>query len=167
MGMEDHYGRSKDEEDLCKNGTKVAEWKTKGAACASVSRHFGATRNWTQLAEKSCYWQWVMDLQVQSTHQTAEPWMSPRPKKARVFKSKTKALLIAFFDVHGTVHAEFLPQGQTINQHLYKNILRGLMRSVREKRRDCGKRGHGCFIMTMFQPGPARRGVQGVHRTRA
>ena len=34
------------------------------------------------------------------------------------------------------VHAEFLPQGQTINQHIYKNILRHLMRSVREKRRE-------------------------------
>ena len=39
-----------------------------------------------------------------------------------------------FFDVHGIVHAEFLPQGQTINQHVYKNILRHLMRSVREKK---------------------------------
>ena len=45
-------------------------------------------------------------------------------------------MLIAFFDVHGIVHAEFLPQGQTINQHVYKNILPRLMRSVREKRRE-------------------------------
>ena len=54
----------------------------------------------------------------------------------RVFKSKTKAKLIAVFDVHGIVHAEFLPQGQTINQHVYKNILRRLMRSMREKKRE-------------------------------
>ena len=40
-----------------------------------------------------------------------------------------------FFDVHEIVHAEFLPLGQTINQHVYKNILRRLMRSVREKRK--------------------------------
>ena len=45
-------------------------------------------------------------------------------------------MLIAFFDVHGIVHAEFLPQDQTINQHVYKSILRCLMRSVREKRRE-------------------------------
>ena len=76
--------------------------------------------------------------------------LSLRPKKARVFKSKTNVMLIAFFDVHGIVHAEFLPQGQTINQHVYKNILRRLMRSLREKR-NCGKRGHGCFMMTMLQ----------------
>ena len=31
-------------------------------------------------------------------------------------------------------HAEFLPQGQTINQHVYKSFLRRLMRSVKEKR---------------------------------
>ena len=45
-------------------------------------------------------------------------------------------MLIVFFDVHEIVHLEFLPQGQTINQNVYKDILRRLMRSVREKRRE-------------------------------
>ena len=49
--------------------------------------------------------------------------LSPRPKKARVFKSKTKVMLIAFFDIHGIVYTKFLPEGQTINQHIHKNIL--------------------------------------------
>jgi len=40
------------------------------------------------------------------------------------------------FGVHGIVYAEFLSQGQTINQLVYKNILRRLMRSVIEKRRE-------------------------------
>ena len=62
--------------------------------------------------------------------------LSPRPQKARVFKSKTKVMLITFFAVHGIVLAEFLPQGQTINQHVCKSILRRLMCSVREKRRE-------------------------------
>ena len=56
-----------------------------------------------------------------------------KTKKAKVFKSKTQVMLIAFFHVHGIVYAKFLPQGQTINQHVYKNILRRLMRSVKEK----------------------------------
>ena len=47
-----------------------------------------------------------------------------------------KVTLIAFFDVRGFVHCEFLPQGQTINQHVYKEILRRLLRSVREKRQE-------------------------------
>ena len=45
-------------------------------------------------------------------------------------------MLIAFFDVLGIVHADFLSEDQTINQHVYKNILRRLMCLVREKRRE-------------------------------
>ena len=45
-------------------------------------------------------------------------------------------MLITFFDVRGIVHSEFLPQGQTINQQDYKEILRLLLRSVCEKRRE-------------------------------
>ena len=72
------------------------------------------------------------------TKQQSLEWKSAsssRPKKARLFKSKIKVMLIVFFDVHGIAHLEFLPQGQTINQNVYKDILR-LMRSVREKRRE-------------------------------
>ena len=53
----------------------------------------------------------------------------------RTFSSISK-LLIAFFNARGIVHMEFLPQGQTVNQHVYKEILRRLLRSVHEKRRE-------------------------------
>ena len=62
-------------------------------------------------------------------------------QKARVFKSKTKVMLIAFFGVHGNVYAEFLLQGQTLNQHVYNTILRCLMGSLREKRRELWETG--------------------------
>ena len=61
---------------------------------------------------------------------------SPRQKKARQSQSKVKLMLIAFFDVRGIVHMEFLLQGQTINQHVYKEILRCLLCSVLKKRRE-------------------------------
>ena len=81
---------------------------------------------------------WIFEFDPLTKRQSLE-WMSassPRPKMSRVFKSTIKVMLVAFFDAHGTVHAEFLPQGQTINQHIYKNILRRLMRSVTKKRRE-------------------------------
>ena len=63
---------------------------------------------------------------------------SPMPKNARMSKSKVKVMLIAFFDVRRIVHKEFLPQGQIINHHIYKDMLRRFMRSVREKARIVG-----------------------------
>ena len=53
-----------------------------------------------------------------------------------------------FFDVRGMAHYEFLPQGQTVNQHVYKEILQRLLRSVREKRQG-GKATQDCFITIM------------------
>jgi len=38
----------------------------------------------------------------------------PDPKKSRLVKSKEKAMLIAFFDIDGVVHHEFVPPGQTV-----------------------------------------------------
>ena len=46
-----------------------------------------------------------------------------------------KAPPIVFFYTQGIVHFEFLSQGQTVNQTVYKEILRRLVISVRDKRR--------------------------------
>ena len=61
---------------------------------------------------------------------------SLRQKKSRQSKSKVKVMLITFFNVRGIVDSEFLPQGQTINQQVYKEILRLLLCPSREKRRE-------------------------------
>lgn len=45
-------------------------------------------------------------------------------------------MLIAFFEVMVIVHSEFLPQGQTINQHVFKVTVRHLLCSEREKRQE-------------------------------
>ena len=81
---------------------------------------------------------WIFEYDQETKRQSLQ-WKSPtspRPKKARMSKSKIKVMLIAFFDVRGIVHTEFMPQGHTINQHIYRDVLRRLMRSVREKRRE-------------------------------
>jgi hypothetical protein len=39
---------------------------------------------------------------------------SPRPKKARMNRSKFKAMLIVFFDIQGIVMAEWVPSTITL-----------------------------------------------------
>ena len=48
---------------------------------------------------------------------------SPRPKKAHMSKSKVKVMLITFFNQKSMVHYEFVPEGETVNQHFYQQVL--------------------------------------------
>ena len=69
---------------------------------------------------------WIFEYDPETEWQSLQ-WKSPtspRPKKARMSKLKVKVMLIMFFDIKGIVHHfEFLPQGQTVNQYLFKEIL--------------------------------------------
>jgi hypothetical protein len=41
-----------------------------------------------------------------------------------------KTMLITFFGIKGTVQSEFIPQGQTVNQTYYVEILKRLREAV-------------------------------------
>ena len=58
---------------------------------------------------------------------------SPRPKKARMSKSKIKSMLfffVFFFCSQGIVHKEFVPPGLTVNQTFYREVLERLRKRV-------------------------------------
>ena len=81
---------------------------------------------------------WIFEYDLETKLQSLQ-WRCPsslRPKKARQSRSKIKLMLITFFNVNRIVHMEFLPQSQTVNQHVYKEILQCLLRSVHEKRHE-------------------------------
>jgi len=68
---------------------------------------------------------WVFAYDLETKVHSAE-WhttSSPRPKKSCLVKSKEKVMLIAFFDIDGVVHHEFVPPGQTVNGHFYMQVL--------------------------------------------
>ena len=79
---------------------------------------------------------WIFEYDPEMKRQSHEwkSYGSPRPVKTRKSKSKVKVTLIVFFDIQGIVYFEFLPQGQTVNQTVYKEILWCLLRSVHDKR---------------------------------
>ena len=81
---------------------------------------------------------WVFAYDLETKVQSAE-WQtssSPRPKKSCLVKSKEKVMLIAFFDIDGVVHDEFVPPGQTVNGHFYVQVLQRLRDAIWRKRRD-------------------------------
>ncbi|UYV82751.1 hypothetical protein LAZ67_22000734 [Cordylochernes scorpioides] len=84
---------------------------------------------------------------------------SPRPKKARMSKSRIKTMIIVFFDIRGIVQCEFVPQGQTVNSAFYLEVLRRLKRRIARVRtyiKDTVKlhhdnaTSHTAFIITNF-----------------
>ena len=75
---------------------------------------------------------WILEYDLDTKRQSSE-WHtsnSPRPKKARMSKSKIKIILICFFDSQGVVHKEFVPQGQTFNKQYYREVLERLIKRV-------------------------------------
>jgi len=64
---------------------------------------------------------WILEYDPEKKRRIRE-WHtahSPRPKKARMSKSKMKLMLICFFDSQVIVHKEFESPRQTVNQTFY------------------------------------------------
>jgi hypothetical protein len=90
---------------------------------------------------------WVYGYDPETKCQSSQ-WKSadsPRPKKARQVRSKVKVMLIVFFDMEGIVHYEYVPQGQTVNQQLYLQVLKRLRLAVSRKRPQ--KRAAGAWVL--------------------
>ncbi|UYV82242.1 K02A2.6-like [Cordylochernes scorpioides] len=104
---------------------------------------------------------WMFEYDPESKRQNCA-WhtkSSPRPKKARMSKSRIKTIIIVFFDIRGIVHCEFVPQGQTVNSAFYLEVLRRLKRRIARVRTDIkdtvklhhdNATSHTAFIITNF-----------------
>ncbi|UYV78357.1 hypothetical protein LAZ67_16001064 [Cordylochernes scorpioides] len=104
---------------------------------------------------------WMFEYDPESKRQSCA-WhtkSSPRPKKARMSKSRIKTMIIVFFDIRGIVHCEFVPQGKTVNSAFYLEVLRRLKRWIARVRTDIkdtvklhhdNATSHTAFIITNF-----------------
>lgn len=69
----------------------------------------------------TCDETWIFQYDPETKRQSMH-WKtpaSPRMKKARMSKSRVKAMLIVFFDIKGVIMTEWVPEGQTVNQKYY------------------------------------------------
>ncbi|GFV24023.1 mariner Mos1 transposase [Trichonephila clavipes] len=102
-----------------------------------------AIKNDPNLLEKviTCDESWFFTYDPETKRQSMH-WKtptSPRAKKARMSKSKFKAMMVVFFDIHGIVYLHWVPEGQTINQHYYLEVLGNLRERIRKKRPEMWK----------------------------
>ena len=89
---------------------------------------------------QSHHWWWILDLRVWPGDQAPEPSVEvsvvAEAKESETVEVQNQAHADRVLRCERNRHMEFLPQGQTVNQHVYKEILWRLFRSVREKRRE-------------------------------
>lgn len=69
---------------------------------------------------------------------------SKRPGTAKVnqVRSETKAKLIAFFDIRGVVHREFVPEGQALDAQFYLGVMERLRLNIQIKRPELWRKGN-------------------------
>jgi len=75
---------------------------------------------------------WCFQYDPECKRQSME-WRSkssPRQQKFRFQKSKTKVMLITFFDSIGIIHKEFVLPGQTVNKEYYLEVLKRLVARI-------------------------------------
>jgi len=89
----------------------------------------------------TCDETWIFQHDPESKRQSMH-WkspQSPRKKKARMSKSKFKAMMIVFFRYPEVIYIDWVPEGQTVNQVYYKNVLTILRERVHRRRPDMWK----------------------------
>lgn len=71
---------------------------------------------------------WIFEYDPETRRQSQQ-WVEvggERPTKARMSKSRLKAMLIVFFDIQGIIHHEYVPAGQTVTGQFYVGVLERL-----------------------------------------
>ena len=93
--------------------------------------------------DESWVYSYDVETKVQSSQWTSKT--SPRPNKVRQVRSKIKVLLPVFFYASGVVHHEYLPEGFTVNQTYYIEVLKRLRDAIQRKRPELWRSGDWFF----------------------
>ena len=67
-------------------------------------------------------------------------------------------MLIAFFEIDGLVHHEYVPRGQTVNKELYKTVLQRLRDAVHKHRPENWHSGNWILLWLEWLSGTSASG---------
>jgi histone-lysine N-methyltransferase SETMAR len=88
--------------------------------------------------DETSIFQYHPETKKQSMH-----WKTPsslRMKKGRMSKTKVNGMMIVFFDIRGVIRIEWVPEGQTVNQKYYLEVLTKLRERVMKEKLELWKK---------------------------
>ncbi len=83
-----------------------------------------------------------VSMHTPETKQQSKPWLkkgTPGPVKARVHASRTKTMVLAFFDSQGMVYTNYVPRGSTVNTKYIIRALGTFLKNLRKMRPETAK----------------------------
>ena len=86
----------------------------------------------------------MVSLHTPETKKQSKRWVprgQPGPVKARVQASRTKHMVLAFFDAGGLIYSNIVPKGTAVNSVYILKVLRSFMKKLRQKRPRLAEQG--------------------------
>lgn len=86
----------------------------------------------------------MVSLHTPETKKQSKRWVpkgQPGPIKARVHASRTKLMVIAFFDAKGLIYTNIVPKGKTVNAAYIVKTLGRFLVNLRQKRPQLAEQG--------------------------
>ena len=106
---------------------------------AAVHRHSKAWLNNIVTMDET-----MVSLHTPETKKQSKRWVprgQPGPVKARVQASRTKHMVLAFFDAGGLIYSNIVPKGTAVNSVYILKVLRSFMKKLRQKRPRLAEQG--------------------------
>ncbi len=127
------------EKKVCPLGTQTAVAGSENSACrrlpdfvAAIHRH-----SFTMLDNIVTMDETMVSYHTPETKKQSKQWMAkgkPGPIKARIQASRTKQMILAFFDNKGLVYSHIIPRGVPINADYIVKVLGLFMKQLKKKR---------------------------------
>jgi histone-lysine N-methyltransferase SETMAR len=79
----------------------------------------------------------AVSFHTPETKKQSKQWVKkgqPGPIKARVHATRTKQMVLVFFDAKGVIYTNYVPRGKTVNASYIKEALRRFLKVFKEKR---------------------------------
>lgn len=79
----------------------------------------------------------LVSFYTPETKRQSMQWLpkgSPAPIKAKVSASRTKQMVLSFFDNDGVIYQNYVPRGQTVNAEYFITIVSNFLKQLRIKR---------------------------------